>query len=97
MSPQFDGEICEIGVTSHEDNKIGAHLAVLTELPTFDSSTRISTLERCEPFEFFFGTTRMNYVRAIVARTTFRIRNISPNRAWSFSFCKLTEQRVSVL
>jgi hypothetical protein len=183
VPPQFDGEICKIGITGYEDNEIRPHLdgkfdcidrhhhvnvrlvvpffggrpifrhdhesiraqpvdelvflitlvlpcrgrrwqpgintisiksrpvagparksrnliqsrprpAVLTELPTFDSSTRTSTLARCEPSEFFFGIGRMNYVHAIVARTTFRnplqsrpLRISRPANALQHLFC----------
>src|SRR5207248_10469798 len=71
--------------------------AVRTELPTFDSSTRIKTLERSEPSEFFFGTTEMNYVCAIVARTTFPNPRKSRRTEPALSASAINDQRMSVL
>src|SRR5947207_5151370 len=71
--------------------------AVRTELPTFDSSTRIKTLERCEQSDFFFGTTEMNYVCAIVARTTFPNPRQSRRTERALSASAINDQRMSVL
>src|SRR5437763_2415077 len=71
--------------------------AVRTELPTFYSSTRIKTLERSEPSQFFFGTTEMNYVCAIVARTTFPNPRQSRRTEPALSASAINDQRMSVL